>query len=369
MAHQRDVHFPKVFFSPDSRFLVSVNEPDPCRLWDPATGSFLGEFGTQVHDAAFSRDGQLLLAIDDGQLTLWKSSTGETLRRFEIPAPYRAEVCAFSNDGKACGAGGGGYTMGTGWYGAWDLVTSDQLCLGELVGDQDDVIGVVSIGTATDGRFAAWSKGQCNLPSSAFIHELQTGQCIAQGKFDGRSRLFPPTFLLAIQVENGFQLTSLGNSESWEINTDAVNLPVGSARGSWLAWVDGVQNIEESTGRGSLVIYDMEHHQIRHRLALNPAHASLHFSREHDDLLAATTNLVHWDMSPEYTIFWNVSVGTPLAWAKGHQMFSHCSFSPDRCWFASITSVYSSKCDNERIAPGSVLLTDLRGSLPIQGKS
>jgi WD40 repeat protein len=312
-----------------------------------------------VRYGTFSPDGHHLLAVEDQELKLWSVSTGGLSHTWPLTEAYCATHCGFSADGKLCAVGGGGYTMGMGWYAAWDLSTSSQVCHGELAGTEQEEIGVVKIGPAADGRFAAWSKEQCNLPTTAFVHDLQTGQCVAKGKFEGDVRLFPPTYLAATESEEGFALVDLSSGESWVVSSGGDKLPVGSARGSWLAWLDDSDTRDQSGHSGSLVVYDVGRREIRHKLPLDPAYGSLRFSPFHDDVLATITNCVKWKGSPEYTLFWHVPSGTPFAWAQRHQMHACYTFSADGRWFASGVNGHSSACDSDRIAPGIVLLTDL----------
>ena len=171
---------------------------------------------------------------------------------------------------------------------------------------------------------------------------------------------FSPTCIAATLFEEEIRLCDLRSRQSWAIPSRAQRLPLSSASGSLIVW------IEETGERGgkpacceSLALYSVPQRRLLHTLPLEPGCASLQFSSFHDDVLATITNLVKWKGSPEHTVFWDAPSGEPLGWAKRHQMYARYAFSPDGRWFASGTSVHSSACDGDRVAPGTVLLTDL----------
>src|SRR5262249_49494521 len=157
--------------------------------------------------------------------------------------------------------------------------------------------------------------------------------------------------------------SDLSSGESWEGPSPGRELPVGSARGSWLAWVSKSDQGDDPTDSGVLTVYDVARREVRHRLPLDPAYISLRFSPYHDCILATITKVVKGKVSLAQTLFWHLPPVVPFGWAQRHQMHARYSFSRDGRWFASATSAHSSACAFDGIAPGRVLLTDLGDSL------
>ncbi len=101
----------QVAFSPDGRLLASASAahrrdggvfPGEVRIWDARSGRELRTISDHpgaVTGLAFSRDGRLASAEDDGTARLWDPSTGERLATIRAHATALRDV-AFSPDGR-----------------------------------------------------------------------------------------------------------------------------------------------------------------------------------------------------------------------------------------------------------------------------
>jgi WD40 repeat protein/serine/threonine protein kinase/Tfp pilus assembly protein PilF len=102
----------KALFSPDGKVLATWGSDRVVRLWDATTGAPVGEPLRPegfVSRAAFSPDGQIILAISDKTVRLWERTTGKPLGR---PLQHEAAVMdvAFSPDGETVLTGSNDWT-------------------------------------------------------------------------------------------------------------------------------------------------------------------------------------------------------------------------------------------------------------------
>lgn len=345
-------------FSPDSKLLLTVNPDAQCLLWNIVERQLVDEVGKQVTCAAFSPNGLLLLLGRYQELVVLNVVTREIVHRIALDRHDTPSIAAFSSLGTMFAVGGGGYCAGEGWFKCWDVGSGRSLSSCRF--DNSGETGVVAIRETIDGQFAAWSCTGCE-PGSAFVHDLQSGECLASRTLQQPHNLFPPTFLAMyddedvdrhfIDLRSGSLVQRLRHTpphDGWSV--------VSSFAGKHIAWIN------RSTSE--IPIYDTSRHAVSRHIALNFNYPSLAFSSTNDDILMTVVNAVDLPGSPNETIFWNVNSGEPIAWTNGHQMWCYrYAVSPDGRWFASLTTQHSAGHDAAKIPPGSIVLTEIPSAL------
>jgi WD40 repeat protein len=95
-----------VAFAPDGRHLASGDAAGGLRLWDIDTGNSRVLIGDErcVYGVAFTPAGDLLSCGEDGEVKVWKPTTGTRLRCFAAHGPLYA--VAVSADGRLVAAAG-----------------------------------------------------------------------------------------------------------------------------------------------------------------------------------------------------------------------------------------------------------------------
>jgi RNA polymerase sigma factor (sigma-70 family) len=94
---RHDTNFPRVFFAPDGKSLVTAR--GEARVWDVATGRLLRSFDAGW-EVAPSPDGRTLFAAGRGVLRAIDSSTGRERRRVALDPSSPPDRLAVSPDGK-----------------------------------------------------------------------------------------------------------------------------------------------------------------------------------------------------------------------------------------------------------------------------
>src|SRR5262249_12652438 len=101
LAHGGPVN--RVAFRADGRRLVTASDDQTARLWDASTGKQLQplSLGEAVQSASFSLDGQRVVTLSGGTITVWEAAGGNRVTRVsaERGSPPRSEA-AFSPDGR-----------------------------------------------------------------------------------------------------------------------------------------------------------------------------------------------------------------------------------------------------------------------------
>ncbi len=141
-------------FSPDSGVLVFGRKG--LRRWDLAAGKELlppKESPPVVHCAAYSPDGKVLAAAEDGadgscRIWLWEAKTDRLLRRLDVGFDA-LHALAFSPDGKLLASGGYGQTVRL-----WVVAT------GAEIRPVDGHAGPVHVAVSPDGKVIATAGGQ-----------------------------------------------------------------------------------------------------------------------------------------------------------------------------------------------------------------
>lgn len=91
-----------IAFSPDSKLLLTANNDMTARLWEVGTGKevmALRGHQKEVMSAAFSPDGKLVVTVsDDRTMRVWDTATGVSLAEYRGQDPREASV--FSPDGR-----------------------------------------------------------------------------------------------------------------------------------------------------------------------------------------------------------------------------------------------------------------------------
>jgi WD40 repeat protein len=141
--------------SPDGKRLISsgtpramIRQPPPgfvedtgARVWDMVTGKELRQFPSRDQTFAFSPDGTLLAAGNDGGVRLLDPATGNMIRQLEGPK-YSTYGLAFSPDGKSLTAVGRDKAV---WL--WEVATGSPRR--NFVGHAGEILGVAY---SPDGR-------------------------------------------------------------------------------------------------------------------------------------------------------------------------------------------------------------------------
>lgn len=162
-------------FSPDSSLVATESSDDVVRLWDARTGRLarlLGGHTSTVYDLAFSPDGETLATGSlDRTAKLWDVRTGRlkmTLEGFDGRVPR----VAFSPDGRTLAAKGG---LKTHVVKLWEVETGRLLFTLPLPGRGDEV---EEIAFSPDGGALVTSSGK-----SAQLWEVAAGRLV--GELDG----------------------------------------------------------------------------------------------------------------------------------------------------------------------------------------
>jgi WD40 repeat protein len=189
-----------------SLLLASGGEDGTVRLWDPATGTQVGEplaaHSGKVLSVAFGAqpDGRLLLASGgaDGIVRLWDPAAGIPLRQLPTGHDWAVTSVAFGArpDGRLLLASGGSDMM----VRLWDALTGDPV--GEPIGPGLDSVNSVAFGTGPDGRLL-----------------------LADGSLNGRVTLWDP---LAERYVRTFVADVNWMAHSWPVGPEVTSVAFGS---------------------------------------------------------------------------------------------------------------------------------------------
>jgi dipeptidyl aminopeptidase/acylaminoacyl peptidase len=161
-------------FSPDGKFLATVDSPEPIRLWDTASGKGLRSFGGGWC-LAFSPDGKILASGDDqGLLRLWDVAAGKEIRRFNIQ-PFGVDKILFSPDGKTFASVNRDQENGVPTVFRWGVSTGEQL---PGIGVPPDC-SITCLAFSPDGRVLALG----DHDSTIRLWEVSTGK--ERGRLQG----------------------------------------------------------------------------------------------------------------------------------------------------------------------------------------
>ena len=174
---RNNVH--SIRFSDDCAILVTLYSPNTlnmARLWDVATGRFLGSFrgdGTTFSSIAISPDGSMLATgTRDNKVCLWEICKGELYLIGDCLMTFSEHTdevnsVAFSPDGRKLASGSNDKTIMI-----WDV--DSQTHLRSLTGHEKEVNSVVFssdgktvVSGSTDGTLRFWNagKGELTRPS------------------------------------------------------------------------------------------------------------------------------------------------------------------------------------------------------------
>jgi WD40 repeat protein len=282
-------------FSPDGRTLAVIpNEHDAVvRLVDTATGKYLhpDPGPTQgVYPLIFSPDGNYLAALDRQRGYLWKLSTRELVRTWNVAGyetfafhpdgktlafageagvvlesadgrkrhtlegpKQKMEKLAFSPDGKLLAAGGGSTNV---WV--WDTDT------GKLVHVLEQREFTEALAFSRDGRVLYSSAGK---ESWVTAWDLSTGKQLFNGRGDFLAQVLAPLAdgktMAVLDFDAGYRLMDGKTGDNWkpvylpdELHCD--EMPGAIAPGGELVAV--------STSTGSLVLWRPDDNEKRYRL-------------------------------------------------------------------------------------------------------
>ena len=251
-------------FSPDGRYLATVNGYGSVRLWDAANGQLLpeleegrltGEYYRQ-YNAAFSPDGTLLAAGGpDDRVRVWRLETGRLLYSLEGYGSSRVFSVAFSPDGTLLAAGSSDNTVRV-----WQV--SDGSLLHTLEGHEDDVVEVA---------FSA------------------DGATLVSRSEDDPLRLW--------RVDDGTLRKEVGGQKAFDLSPDGSLLATGREEGAVSLWampagtrlssaaeherrVDGLlfspdgATLVSLSDDGTVGLWRMPEGELRNRLDTDAAHAA-----------------------------------------------------------------------------------------------
>lgn len=177
MAHDQPLW--RVRFNADGSRVVTAAEDGTAHIWDAQTGKELRVLhgaGKRMYDAAFDREGALLILASEGGSAIWDASTGE--RKVELRGNPFSYGAAFSRDGKRVVTAGADGTVAI-----WDTASGRMLV--PLIGHQGQVLAAAF--SPDDRRVVSAS-----LDRTARIWDAETGHEIF--RIEGGDRLYDAVF-------------------------------------------------------------------------------------------------------------------------------------------------------------------------------
>ena len=177
LAHDQPLW--RVRFNADGSRVVTAAEDGTAHIWDAQTGKELRVLhgaGKRMYDAAFDREGALLILASEGGSAIWDASTGE--RKVELRGNPFSYGAAFSRDGKRVVTAGADGTVAI-----WDTASGRMLV--PLIGHQGQVLAAAF--SPDDRRVVSAS-----LDRTARIWDAETGHEIF--RIEGGDRLYDAVF-------------------------------------------------------------------------------------------------------------------------------------------------------------------------------
>ena len=190
-----------VCFSPDGKYIASVNKDDFIKVCDVASGKVEKEYyGCSVD---FSPDGKYLaIGCEDGSVSFWEVESGKEVRSFKGHTDDVNSV-SFSPDGKYLASGSDDYTVKL-----WEVESGKDIKEISVFDDYSSGVGPVCF--SPDGKYIT-----IDLGNEVKLWEISSG--IIKNEFPGRDASFTPDgksivglnstdspfYLIILDVESG----------------------------------------------------------------------------------------------------------------------------------------------------------------------
>ena len=163
-----------VCFSPNGKYITSVDKDDFIKVWDVSSGKVEKEYyGCSVD---FSPDGKYLaIGCDDGSVSFWEVESGKEVRSFKGHTDDVNSV-SFSPDGKYLASGSDDYTVKL-----WEVESGKDIK--EI--SVDNLYGGRPVCFSPDGKYIT-----IDLGNEVKLWEISSG--IIKNEFQGRAASFTP---------------------------------------------------------------------------------------------------------------------------------------------------------------------------------